>query len=510
MEEIIKDLIGTAESNKIIFSEPFFLSEDSKTIMGEVPFKQILFLDYRDTEAGSNPREYTGLKKTNIRIFDSLLTENAKMFRFLHSGVITSLTTESLSESDSMTVKYDECCLTNGNQTRFIILILTIIKLYFGEEKVTQIKSKDYNAFIKKVFSDSEKVMTILNFIKFSKVSEIIRQIEKKERYKNRFHELNLSSFLNNQIIRIQINVINKVIEDLEDKFDAYSAGTLIAEANNDTQKVTPDDIFGNKNKSELQRYVFKGFIDEYKGKVEIEYRYGEITNRSIPKIHILTLLRLIIPTGLLNSNKDIYKLTNQRMPIYNIFSKLFSKMKKNNQDALNTGQAISKLIPLLFKVRRKYIIPKLESRKRELIRQYKQQAFANELSETFIAQDIYEAKGDDNKITKIIKSVVNYNIEHIVPVVIFRIRNLFAEGDGKVRLNIPDDTIDNFLETITQVIYENYVKIKLKGLPSSLTTVVRSQDFYDGGSESYTTFNKNIHGLDETDFINSHKYILK
>ncbi len=68
MEEIIKDLIGTAESNKIIFSEPFFLSEDSKTIMGEVPFKQILFLDYRDTEAGSNPRSLSDnhlLQKAN-------------------------------------------------------------------------------------------------------------------------------------------------------------------------------------------------------------------------------------------------------------------------------------------------------------------------------------------------------------------------------------------------------------------------------------------------------------
>ena len=507
MEEIVKDLIESAKSNKITFSEPFYLSEDLKTIMGEVPFKQILFLDYRDTEAGSNPREYIGLKKTNIRIFNSLLTENARMFRFLHSGVITSLTTESISESDSMTVKYDECCLTNGNQTRFIILILTILKLLFSEEKLTQIKNKDYNVFIKNRFSDSEKIMAILNFIKFSKVSEIVREIEKKERYKIRFPKLDLSSFLNTRI-RIQINVINKVIEDLDDKLDAYSAGTLIAEANNDTQNVKPDDIFGNKYKSELQQHVFNEFIDEYKGKVEIEYRYGEIANRSISKIHILALLRLIIPTGLLNSNRDIYKLTNQRIPIYSIFSKLISKINKGNQNALNTAQAVSKLIPLLFKVREEYVIPKLESLKRDLIRLYKKQAFANELADTVIGQDIYKAKGDDYKISKIIKSIVNYNVEHIVPVVIFRIRNLFAEDDGKISLNIPDDTIDSFLKTITQVIYENYVKIKLKGLPSSLTTVVRDKDFYDSGSESYTTF-KNIDNLKETDFINSHQYIL-
>ena len=42
-------------SNEITFSEPYFISQDKKTIMGEVPFSEILFLDYRDTEAGSNP-----------------------------------------------------------------------------------------------------------------------------------------------------------------------------------------------------------------------------------------------------------------------------------------------------------------------------------------------------------------------------------------------------------------------------------------------------------------------
>ena len=62
MREIVKEIIEIAEYKTISFSETFYKSSDAKTIMGEVPFKEILFLEYRETEAGSNPREYYGLK----------------------------------------------------------------------------------------------------------------------------------------------------------------------------------------------------------------------------------------------------------------------------------------------------------------------------------------------------------------------------------------------------------------------------------------------------------------
>lgn len=62
MNKIIDPLNLHSSKNEIHFSEPFFMSKDRKTIMGEVPFSEILFLDYRDTEAGSNPREFNGIK----------------------------------------------------------------------------------------------------------------------------------------------------------------------------------------------------------------------------------------------------------------------------------------------------------------------------------------------------------------------------------------------------------------------------------------------------------------
>lgn len=59
---------------------------------------------------------------------------------------------------------------------------------------------------------------------------------------------MDLSSFLNLRL-RIQINPIDPILSDMEEKLDAYSVGTLIAEANNGTQNVKVDDIFGNKRK---------------------------------------------------------------------------------------------------------------------------------------------------------------------------------------------------------------------------------------------------------------------
>lgn len=74
MDKAINIIKEKLIENTINFSETFYISSDKKTIMGEVPFSEILFLDYRDTEAGSNPREYIGLKKTNENIIKSLLT----------------------------------------------------------------------------------------------------------------------------------------------------------------------------------------------------------------------------------------------------------------------------------------------------------------------------------------------------------------------------------------------------------------------------------------------------
>src|SRR3990172_11723609 len=104
MNDFVNELKRISNSKQLSFPEKFYCSTDRKTIMGEIPFKEILFLDYRDTEAGSNPREYIGLKKTNKVILQSILAHD-ELFRFLHSGIIVSLTDTDISE-EKQTITY--------------------------------------------------------------------------------------------------------------------------------------------------------------------------------------------------------------------------------------------------------------------------------------------------------------------------------------------------------------------------------------------------------------------
>jgi hypothetical protein len=503
MDKVLDMVIDKLSSNNIEFAEPFYMSNDKKTIMGEIPFSEILFLEYRDTEAGSNPREYIGLKKTNESIIKSLLKDYENMFRFLHSGIIVSLVNPII-DLERKLVKYDDCCLTNGNQTRFIILILVVLKLIFREKELNTLKQKQINLFIKNNFPDNPITRSIMPYIKYDRVNQITNFLLKNSKYLKSFKELKLEYFLKSRI-RIQLNLINSIVDDLKDELDTYSAGTLIAEANNDTQKVRADDIFGNKYKNQLDENIFKDFIVKYNNNVKIEYRLGEVVEK-IDKVHILTLLRPVVATGILTNEKDIFNFTNKRDPIYKLFERLLN-ITKNKQ----TVSIISKLIPFLYNIREKYVKPILENYRRELIRKYKEKALMGDLENSIISKDIIEARADDSKLEKIIKNIVNYNIEHILPVLIFRIRRIIDEvpENGNIKLNIDEDTIFDFFKALTEVIYGKYVEKKLGGLPTSLTTLVRSKDFYDIGSECYETLIR-TYKLNESNFIYRYRILIK
>lgn len=502
MDKAINIIKEKLIENTINFSETFYISSDKKTIMGEVPFSEILFLDYRDTEAGSNPREYIGLKKTNENIIKSLLKDYENMFRFLHSGIIVSLVNPIIN-SDNNSIKYDDCCLTNGNQTRFIILILAMLKLFFSDDILKPITQKQINTFIKNNLPDNPKTKSILPYVRYNKVNQVIKFLQKNSKYLHDFKEMNLKSFLNSRI-RIQLNVINSIVDDLEDNLDTYSAGTLIAEANNDTQKVKADDIFGNRYKQALEENIFKDFIIEYQNKVRIEYRMGEVVEK-VDKVHILTLLRPVVATGLLNKEKDIFIFTNQRDPIYKLFERLLQK-----SDNVQTINVISKIIPLLYDIRENYVKPFLEKHRRDLTRKYKVKALMGDLENSIIGKDIVKVKDKDYDLEKLMKKSVNYNIEHILPVLIFKIRNLIIENNknDKLEFSINKNQLRIFMQTLIEVIYEKYVEKKLEGLPTSLTTVVRSKEFYDIGSESYKTLIRTF-DTKETNFVYKYRTIV-
>lgn len=504
MKKSIEILKQKLNENKIFFSESFFLSNDKKTIMGEVSFSEILFLDYRDTEAGSNPREFTGIKKTNENIIKSLLKDSEKMFRFLHSGIIVSLVNPII-DKDKITVQYDDSCLTNGNQTRFIILILVMIKLICDNQVLSTKSQKEINDFIKNNFPDNSKTRNIMPYIRYNRVNQIINFLNRNGKYKNSFNKLELSDFLKSRI-RVQLNLINSIVDDLEDDMDTYSAGTLIAEANNDTQKVKVDDIFGNKYKQELEKKIFKDFISEYSDDVKIEYRLGEVVEK-IDKVHILTLLRPVVATGIITKEKDIFSFTNQRDPIYKLFEKLLRD--SSNEDTINI---ISQLIPFLYNIRESFVNPILKKHRRKLVREYKEKALLGDLDDTIIDKDVNRLMSDDSELEKLIRRSINYNIEHILPVLIFRMRSLIDKNDkGKIHFNVEKENIGEFLQTLIEVIYEKYVEKRLSGLPSSLTTVVRSKEFYEIGSESFKTLIRNrTYAAKESDFLSKNRKLIQ
>jgi len=498
MEKIIKGIKQINKDKVITFTEDYYKASDNKTVMGEVQLREILFLDYRETEAGSNPREYIGLKKANLNILESLL-EDQNMFRILHSGMIVSLVNPNFTNKKS--IKYEDCCLTNGNQTRFIILILVLIKLLRKTAELMNITKHEFQSLIEKYFSDNENIVDLMQYVRLKHVNEIVSYLGNSRKYENIFKTLNLNNFLDTRI-RVQINLVNAVIEDSDNDLDSYVIGTLIAEANNNTQNVKADDIFGTKNKETLNKKIFKDFKKLY-GNVQIEFRLGEIIN-SKQKVHILTLLRLVVTTGILTNDNDIFKLTNQRIPVYRLFDKL---LKRENVD--HTISAISKLIPLLYGIRVDYIEPYLQQFRRDFTREYIEKAMVGDLKKTAIASQVDKLKNDEAELEKLIKRSINYNIEHITPVLIFRIRMLFEEQNGKLDLTIPKDNRIGFFKGLIEAIYRKYIEKKLGALPTSLTTVVREKDFYEYGDGTYIAF-KNTYKLHETDYIKKNQHIIK
>ena len=154
-------------------------------------------------------------------------------------------------------------------------------------------------------------------------------------------------------------------------------------------------------------------------------------------------------------------------------------------------------------------MVPQLDLLKRNFIREYTSKAIDGELENTIIHKDILSVKDDETLIERIIRKNVGCNIEHIFPVLIYRIRKLLKESDGDIKIAITDTDTPKFLKSLIEVIYSKYVESKLGGLPTSLTTLVRSARFYQIGEEAYI-WSKHHYGLEETYYIEKNRFIIR
>ena len=382
-------------------------------------------------------------------------------------------------------------------------MIVSLLKKFSKIHNLDKLNEKLYNDFLSKDFNNQNNILDFLKFLKFTKVGEVQRYLIEDKKHLELFKNLDLDKLLNTKI-RITVNAL-ETITQLNEEMDEYQTGTLIANANNQTQNVKVDDIFGSKYKKELEEYIFKDFINQYKNSTKIEYRLGEIIEKG-NKVHILTLLRPVVSTGIITKDAQIFKLSNQRAPVYSLFMKLLT----NKTKASKTIDAISKIIPLLYHIRVTYVQNQLELQNKPYYREYIEKAINKELADTSIRDRIKTEKGKLTEDTeKVIKNIVSHNIEHIFPVVVYRIRNLIKIGsNNKVEIVIPQNKEEEFFKSITNSIYKKYIDAKLVGTTGSMTDTVRNPNFFKSGEEAYEVC-KNMMNLKETTYIKENSFLI-
>jgi len=101
-------------------------------------------------------------------------------------------------------------------------------------------------------------------------------------------------------------------------------------------------------------------------------------------------------------------------------------------------------------------------------------------------------------------------NIEHILPVFIYRIRSIidYDEQHQKIFLNVETGKDETLFQSLLEAIYTNYVEIKLKGVTGSITDEIRSKDFFGSGEEAFIVL-KNLLKFNQSDYIEKNRYII-
>ena len=106
-------------------------------------------------------------------------------------------------------------------------------------------------------------------------------------------------------------------------------------------------------------------------------------------------------------------------------------------------------------------------------------------------------------------RKVTSYNIEHILPVLIYRIRSIidYDKQHQKICLIVEPGKDEKLFQSLLEAIYTNYVEIKLKGVTGSITDEIRSKDFFGSGEEAFIVL-KNLLNFKQSDYIKKNRYI--
>lgn len=469
-----------------------------EAILGETTIGQLLAVPAKDSEAGSNPREFQGMKsRTNKKILESFLKNHNRAFWALHSGVSMTVTNgRSEEESSSLVLLFDDACLTNGLQTVTIGRILTLIKAYqlYTERdsihtKINRTMSDKWQECINASFpAEISKQLVGINLEHVNSVLSWLHQ-DKNEKYLQLLNSMSLPDIINTKLSfkAVLLDELADLLrdEDSNEESDLTRLGTKIAEANNETQRVDPGDIFGTGNKQWLNTHLFSALPKN----IKIEYRRYEEDRADVNQsvIHVLDLLRAILPTTFIVERKPKTKVedvasfvagyANMREPIYNLFNRIIQiHQTKQHPEIERVVVILRNLMPAMAKT---MAIAELFWNEQRKKLNYERVNEWTPLRKTTLGKQIFEdedgtllKKNADTEIRKFL----SFSFANLFPIFVFATRSAIeVSEDLSVQYEIEESTISYLVEEI----YQNLAIVRLQSTLGSTSNLFRDSSLY-------------------------------
>jgi hypothetical protein len=474
-------------SNKQIhFINTFYASKEKDTYSGHVMIKDLLFIDYVDTPVGSNPREFQGFSNsTNKIILESIIRNCNSTFEKLHSGFTINIANSMISSGS--TVEFTDACLTNGNQTRAIFLLIIFVKLhqiFQGRKEIVSkisadIASNRFFEIINEVFSIEQRKLfeMLFGFQKghLKQVNAALNVLNRNPELKNMISNTPIEDYLQTEVF-VKINNLNSLNMLFNENY-MVEFGTAIAEANNETQNVKGDDLFGTKNQEILKKTILKK--TEKIPNLVIDYRYGQNHDENCTILRVLDLLRLVIPTALIVNENEVHTYANKREAVYRIFDALIEKWKSEKDkdiDLKNLFILLDNLIPELYEIAVKVSKEAIKFCKTQITKEnFENNYFMVDLTEPYL-QLFQDTNTKLEEANKLLQTRLKIEDKSIYWFFIFATKDLITIRED---LSVTFDPSDILITKMVEWIYKRLIKEKLNAPRGSSSDIVRNKIIY-------------------------------
>ena len=468
----------------------FFNTDEA--ILASTTMGQLIAVPYI-SEAGSNPREFQGMKSTtNKKILQSFLKNHDTIFWALHSGVSITVTNGGLPKESPGLLQFEDACLTNGLQTVTIGRILTLIKAYQLFTDKDEIHTK-----INRNVEDKWRECIDINFpadaaeqlnsISLQHVNSVLNWLHLKghEEYLQIVNSMTLESILNSRlsIKVVLLDKLSSVANQVNGEADLEGLGDEIAEANNETQKVDPGDLFGTGNREWLKENLPNTLeLDSTKVKVELRRGAEDRGDTRQKVIHVLDLLRAILPTTFIvdidaeDLASFVASYANRREPIYNWFSKVIRIHQSNRVPEM---QRVVRILHNLTHELTKTMLavhPLWDGQRKGL--SYELVNDWTPLKNTSLSSQIFHTGSNklkenaDNEI----RTFLNFSFANLFPIFVFATRTAIEVSDELEVRYVVDKPTASFV--VTQI----YMKLAIERLAKTLgstSNLFRNPEIY-------------------------------